>query len=212
MKKGMFITFEGGEGTGKTSQIKKINEYLNDKGIDCILTREPGGINISEQIREVILNTKNTDMDYKTEALLYAAARRQHMVERVIPAINEGKVVLCDRFLDSSLVYQGYTRGLGIEEVLDLNQYVIEDYMPDLTIYLDIDPEKGLERISKNKGREVNRLDLEDIDFHNKVREGYKKLLSMYSDRIEEVDASASLEEVYKEIKNIIVKKLNISI
>lgn len=212
MKKGVFITFEGGEGTGKTSQIKKVSDFLTSKGIECILTREPGGINISEQIREVILNTKNTSMDYKTEALLYAAARRQHMVERVIPAINEGKVVLCDRFLDSSLVYQGYTRGLGIEEVLVLNQYVIENYMPDLTIYLDIEPEKGLERISKNKGREINRLDLENIDFHNKVREGYKKLLSMYSHRIEEVDASASLEEVYDDIINIIIKKLNISI
>lgn len=212
MKKGVFITFEGGEGTGKTSQIKRVKDFLSSKGIDCILTREPGGIDISEQIREVILNTKNTAMDYKTEALLYAAARRQHMVERVIPSINEGKVVLCDRFLDSSLVYQGYTRGLGIDEVLNINKYVIEDYMPDLTIYLDIEPEKGLERISKNKGREINRLDLENIDFHNKVREGYKKLLSMYDYRIEEVDASESLEVVYNNIINIIVKKLNINV
>lgn len=212
MKKGVFITFEGGEGTGKTSQIKMVKDFLSSKGVDCILTREPGGIDISEQIREVILNTKNTAMDYKTEALLYAAARRQHMVERVIPAINEGKVVLCDRFLDSSLVYQGYTRGLGIDEVLDINKYVIENYMPDLTIYLDIEPEKGLERISKNKGREINRLDLENIDFHNKVREGYKKLLSMYSHRIEEVDASSSLEDVYDNIIKIIIKKLNISV
>lgn len=212
MKKGVFITFEGGEGTGKTSQIKMVKDFLSSKGIDCISTREPGGIDISEQIREVILNTKNTAMDYKTEALLYAAARRQHMVERVIPAINEGKVVLCDRFLDSSLVYQGYTRGLGIDEVLNINKYVIEDYMPDLTIYLDIEPEKGLERISKNKGREINRLDLENIDFHNKVREGYKKLISMYDGRIEEVDASESLEAVYNNIINIIVKKLNINV
>lgn len=208
--RGKFITLEGGEGTGKTSQIKMIAKYFEDKGIPFLVSREPGGIDIAEQIREVILNTKNTKMDKRTEALLYAAARRQHLVERVIPALNSGITVVCDRFVDSSLVYQGHARGIGIDEVMDINKFAIDDCMPELTIYLDIEPEKGLERISKNKDREVNRLDLENLEFHKKVREGYKMLLSKYPERIKTVDASSEFEKVTEDIIAVIEENLRL--
>lgn len=208
--RGKFITLEGGEGTGKTSQIKMIAKYFEDKGIPFLVSREPGGIDIAEQIREVILNTKNTKMDKRTEALLYAAARRQHLVERVIPALNSGISVICDRFVDSSLVYQGYAREIGMDEVMDINKFAIDDCMPELTIYLDIEPEKGLERISKNKDREVNRLDLESLEFHRKVREGYKMLLSRYPERIKIVDASSEFEKVTEDIIEVIEENLRV--
>jgi dTMP kinase len=208
--KGKLITLEGGEGTGKTSQIKYIEEFFERKNIAYISTREPGGINIAEQIREVILNTDNTAMDKRTEALLYAAARRQHLVEKVIPALNEGKVVISDRFIDASLVYQGYARGIGMDKVMEINEFAIDGCMPHLTIYLDIDPEIGLKRIAKNKNREINRLDLENIDFHNKVREGYMILRKRYPQRIKMVDANQSIEEVSQDIINVIIEGLNI--
>lgn len=201
MQKGIFISIEGGEGSGKTTQIKLISKYLEQNNIQYIFTREPGGIDISEQIREIILDKKNTAMDARTEALLYAAARRQHLIERVIPALKEGKVIICDRFLDSSLAYQGFARGLGIEEVLRINEFAIEGYMPELTIYLDIDPIKGLSRINMDVNREVNRLDLERNSFHEKVREGYKLLLNKYPERMKMIDASGSIENVFKDIK-----------
>lgn len=169
MGKGMFITFEGGDGAGKSTVINKVYEELVKKNLSCMITREPGGIDIAEQIREVILNVKNTKMDARTEALLYAAARRQHLAEKVIPALEEGKIVLCDRFLHSSLAYQGYARGLGIEEVYEINKFAIDSYMPDLVILFDIEPKLGLERINKNKGREINRLDKENMDFMIKL-------------------------------------------
>lgn len=206
MKEGVFITLEGPDGSGKSTIIKLLEGYFNEKGIDYISTREPGGINISEQIRNVILDKKNTAMDGRTEALLYAASRRQHMTERVIPALKDGKVVVCDRFVDSSLAYQGYARGLGIEEVMQINEFAIEGYMPDFTLYLDVKPEVGLERIAKNKDREVNRLDLEKLDFHKKVREGYFILLEKYPDRIKKIDAERSIEVVFGEIKEILDK------
>lgn len=210
MYSGMFITIEGGEGTGKTTQIKLIAEYLKENKIDYILTREPGGIEISEQIRGIILDKENTSMDARTEALLYAASRRQHLVERVIPAIKEGKVVICDRFLDSSLAYQGFARGLGISEVLQINEFAIEGYMPTLTIYLDIEPSIGINRINKDKEREVNRLDLEKNSFHEKVREGYKILLKRYPERMRLVDANQSIESVFEDIKCQINKLLKL--
>ncbi|MFQ9616091.1 MAG: dTMP kinase, partial [Clostridium butyricum] len=137
MKKGLFIVFEGGEGTGKTTAIESIYDWIQEKDLKCIKTREPGGIKISEEIRQVILDKDNTKMDGRTEALLYAAARRQHLVEKVIPALNEGYVVLCDRFIDSSLAYQGFARGLGIDEVMSINKFAIGEYMPDLSILFD---------------------------------------------------------------------------
>jgi len=204
MGKGMFITFEGGDGAGKSTVINKVYEELVKKNLSCMITREPGGIDIAEQIREVILNVKNTKMDARTEALLYAAARRQHLAEKVIPALEEGKIVLCDRFLHSSLAYQGYARGLGIEEVYEINKFAIDSYMPDLVILFDIEPKLGLERINKNKGREINRLDKENMDFHDKVREGYSILMEKYNHNIVKVDASGAVDEVYLEVSKII--------
>lgn len=210
MRRGMFITFEGPEGSGKSTIIKKIEKYLDSNSIDYISTREPGGIAISEQIREVILSKSNTTMDARTEALLYAAARRQHLAERVIPALKDGKLVICDRFIDSSLAYQGYARGIGMDDVMKINEFAIDEYMPNLTFYLDIKPELGLKRISKNRGREVNRLDLEKIDFHNKVREGYLILLKKYPNRIVKIDASQDVDSVFSNIKSSLISILGI--
>ena len=201
MNKGCFIVFEGGEGSGKSTILEMIYNWMIDNNIDCIKTREPGGIKIAEQIRSVILDRDNTEMDGRCEALLYAAARRQHLVERVIPALESGKVVLCDRFLDSSLAYQGYARGLGIQEIYEINKFAIDGYFPDLTLFFDVKPEVGLERINKNKDREVNRLDLEKIDFHNKVREGYNILLQRNNNNMIKIDASKSINEVFESVK-----------
>lgn len=200
MAKGLFITFEGPEGAGKTTILKMVAEHFQDQ-YPIVTTREPGGIKIAEKIREVILNPDHTEMDSKTEALLYAAARRQHLVEKVIPALNAGKIVLCDRFIDASLVYQGYARGIGIQEVFEINRFAIENLMPDATFYFDIRPEVGMERIEKHKGREVNRLDLETMDFHKKVREGYLLVADQFPNRIINMNAELSIEEVYESIE-----------
>lgn len=207
--KGKFITFEGPEGAGKTSVLELLMTELSGTEMEMVFTREPGGIHISEKIREVILNKEHTEMDSRTEALLYAAARRQHLVERVVPAIESGKVVFCDRFIDSSLAYQGYARGLGIEEVLSINEFAINGLMPDLTFYFKIDPKIGLQRISKSSEREKNRLDLEDLSFHQKVQEGYEKVIAMFPERIVVIDAEKSLEEVVCEVKNKLKKVIS---
>jgi len=204
MRNGVFITFEGPEGAGKSTIIHLVANELPD----ALVTREPGGIDIAEQIRNVILKKENTAMDARTEALLYAAARRQHLIEKVKPALETGKIVLCDRFVDSSLAYQGHARGLGIEEVFSINQFAIENLMPDLTIYFDIEPEVGLERINKNKGREINRLDLENLEFHNKVREGYHMVIDRFPNRVVSVQAGATIEEVLSQTMNIITTYL----
>lgn len=204
--RGIFITIEGPEGAGKTTIIQKVAQELEAKGMDVILTREPGGIPISEQIRGIILDSGNLAMDARTEALLYAAARRQHLVEKVIPGLQSGAVVLCDRFIDSSLAYQGYARGLGMDEILSINQFAIQELMPDQTIYFDIDPEIGLKRIETNKGREINRLDLEQLNFHQMVRQGYKQLLQRFPDRIREIDASQPIEQVFLQTMKMVEK------
>ncbi|MDQ0345504.1 dTMP kinase [Lederbergia wuyishanensis] len=201
---GLFITIEGPEGAGKTTILQKLAEELEEKKFNVVLTREPGGIQISEQIRQVILDPNHTAMDSRTEALLYAAARRQHLIEKVVPALERGSIVLCDRFIDSSLAYQGYARGLGIDEIFTINQFAIQDLMPDKTLYFDIEPEMGLKRIEKHKGREINRLDLEELDFHHRVREGYKTLLKMFPNRIVEIDASEPFETVYMHAKRLV--------
>ncbi|KKE77567.1 dTMP kinase [Oceanobacillus caeni] len=202
---GYFITFEGVEGAGKTTILQDIHGKLESLGYDVVSTREPGGIEIAEQIRHVILNTNNTKMEERTEALLYAAARRQHLVEKVIPALEQGKVILCDRFIDSSLAYQGYARGLGMDEVFAINQFAIKDQMPNLTILFDLEPKKGLSRIASNKDRERNRLDLETISFHEKVYKGYQILLDKFPNRIQSVNADQPLEQVGKEVLNKIL-------
>lgn len=208
MAKGIFITIEGPDGSGKTTILQMLAQNLEKEGYAVVATREPGGIEIAEQIRTVILDPENTAMDPRTEALLYAAARRQHLAEKVKPALEEGKIVLCDRFVDSSLAYQGHARGLGIDEVYSINEFAIENMMPAMTLYFDVAPEIGLERINKNKGREVNRLDLEKLDFHQKVREGYLILAERFPERIVKVDASKELDTVYgqaeAEIKTLI--------
>ncbi|MBT2599863.1 MULTISPECIES: dTMP kinase [unclassified Oceanobacillus] len=206
---GLFITFEGGEGAGKTTVIQHIFQKLIAQGIDVIQTREPGGIKISEKIRSIIHDPEHLEMEERTEALLYAAARRQHLVEKVFPALEQGKVVLCDRFVDSSLAYQGYARGLGIDEVYAINHFVIQDRMPDLTLFFDIEPKKGLERIATNKNRERNRLDLENIQFHEAVYEGYQKVIARFPERIKTVQAEQSLEKVEQDTIEIISSFLN---
>ncbi|ANS76403.1 thymidylate kinase [Paenibacillus yonginensis] len=199
--KGLFITLEGGEGSGKTTMMQKLAELLEHEGLAYIVTREPGGIRIAEGIRELLLHPDHTEMDVRTEALLYAAARRQHLVEKVEPALEQGTIVLCDRFIDSSLAYQGYARGIGIEEVLSINAFATEGRFPDYTFYLDIEPEVGLARIAAGKGREVNRLDLEALHFHHQVREGYRKVAAMYPERITVIDASQTPEVMAEAVK-----------
>ncbi|WP_026673702.1 dTMP kinase [Alkalihalobacterium bogoriense] len=208
MNKGIFITIEGGEGAGKTTILKKVADQLQHQGIKTIVTREPGGIKIAEAIRSVILDKANTAMDARTEALLYAAARRQHLVEKVIPAINDGYVVLCDRFIDSSLAYQGVARGIGIHEVRTINEFAIEGYMPDLTLFFDIDPSEGLKRISKDSNREINRLDLEANAFHEKVRKGYEQVVNEYRERIIVIDANQPVDVVFKEAMAVIENRI----
>lgn len=200
--RGLFITLEGGEGSGKTTVIEELGRALEQRGIPYVITREPGGIEIAEKIRGIILDPMHTAMEGRTEALLYAAARRQHLVEKVEPALERGMVVLCDRFIDSSLAYQGYARGLGVQEVLTINSFATNGRFPDHTFYMDIDPEQGLSRIAAGQGREVNRLDLESIEFHQKVREGYLIVADMYPQRITTIDASRAKKEVAAEINN----------
>ncbi|CAG9610132.1 dTMP kinase [Pseudoneobacillus rhizosphaerae] len=208
MNRGMFISLEGPEGAGKTTIISMLMTELKLRGYQVLQTREPGGIEIAEKIRNVILDKSHTAMDPRTEALLYAAARRQHLVEKVDPALESGKIVLCDRFIDSSLAYQGHARGLGIDDVYSINQFAIGDQMPDLTIYFDIDPVIGLNRINQHDNREVNRLDLEDIQFHYKVREGYELLLKRFPDRMKKIDAADPLEVVFSKAKDLILSSL----
>ncbi|MCI1245400.1 MAG: dTMP kinase [Bacilli bacterium] len=202
----MFITMEGGEGSGKSTAIKEIVAELRKEGHEVVLTREPGGTPISEEIRDIILDKKNTAMDPKTEALLYAASRRQHIVEKILPALKAGKIVICDRYLDSSLAYQGGARGIGIDKVYEMNQFATEGLLPDLTILFDIEPKEGLKRIADNAGREVNRLDIERLPFHEKVRASFRKLAKRFPDRYVVIDASKGkkevLEEAFKAIKD----------
>ncbi len=204
----MFITLEGPEGSGKTTAVETAVKKLTEMGYQIVRTREPGGTPISEQIRNVILDKENTAMDPRTEALLYAASRRQHLVEKVWPAIKEGKIVICDRYLDSSLAYQGGARGLGIDNILNINLFATENTWPDLTLLFDLDPRIGLERISRNANREVNRLDLEKLEFHNNVRNTFLELARRYPDRFIIIDASKSQEEVAKATLDAILSRL----
>ena len=204
----MFITLEGPEGSGKTTAVEAAVKKLEEMGYEIVRTREPGGTPIAEQIRNVILDKDNVKMDGRTEALLYAASRRQHLVEKVWPALKEGKIVICDRYLDSSLAYQGYARELGPDNVLNINLFATENTWPDLTLLFDIKPELGLARINANSNREVNRLDLEELDFHNKVRNGFLDLARKYPERYVIIDASQSREDVAKATMEAILSRL----
>ncbi len=205
----MFITIEGPEGSGKSSVTEVVSKRLMQEGYEIVRTREPGGTPIAEQIREVILNKENTKMDKITEALLYAASRRQHLVEKVWPLSKEGKIVISDRFIDSSLAYQGVARGIGVDKVLAINEFATEGYFPDLTLLFDIEPEKGLARIAANKGREVNRLDLEKIEFHHMVRKAFLDLAKRFPERFVVLDASKSFEEVVEDCYAAIKSRLD---
>ncbi|GEK59765.1 dTMP kinase [Marinococcus halophilus] len=207
--KGNFITLEGGEGSGKTTVITALEKWLQENGFKVVKTREPGGIPIAEKIRSLVLEPEYSEMDARTEALLYAAARRQHLVERVFPALAEGAVVLCDRFVDSSLAYQGAARGLGMDAVAAVNEFAIEGCMPDLTLMLDVDPEEGIARIQRAEEREWNRLDNEAARFHSKVHEAYMTLAEKYPSRIKRIDAEQPLEKVFQDCREKVQNYLN---
>lgn len=204
----MFITLEGPEGSGKTTAVNYAVKKLEEMGYQIVRTREPGGTPIAEQIRNVILDKNNTAMDSRAEALLYAASRRQHLVEKVWPAVKEGKIVICDRYLDSSLAYQGGARGLGVENILNINMFATEGTFPDLTLLFDLDVKVGLARISANANREVNRLDLEKIEFHEKVRKTFLELAERYPERFVIIDASKSQDEVAENTLKVILERL----
>lgn len=209
--KGNFITFEGLDGSGKTTVIRNIINFLSDQQKkQFVFTREPGGNQISEAIRNIILDQKNTQMDARTEALLYAAARRQHMVETVFPALNAGKTVLSDRYVDSSLAYQGAGRQIGVEAIAQINAFATENLVPDLTFYFEIEPEVGLQRIQKNRTDEINRLDQEKIEFYKRVHEEYLTLAKQNPQRIKVIDASQSIEQVTSNVLDILVDFLNL--
>ncbi|MBR2811530.1 MAG: dTMP kinase [Solobacterium sp.] len=207
MKKALFITFEGPDGSGKTTVSTAVTQRLAKEGYPVLYSREPGGIEIAEKIRSIILDPANTAMDARTEALLYAASRRQHLVEKVLPALAAGYTILCDRFVDSSLAYQGYGRQLGMDEVMAINEFAIEGHMPDKTIYLEIDPEIGLERINRNR-TSLDRLDRESVAFHHRVCEGYRKVVERYAERMVILDASKEpdqvIEDAYRAVKELL--------
>ena len=210
MVNGTLISFEGPEGAGKSSVLEAVLPLLEEKGSPFITTREPGGVDIAEKIRQVILDPDHTSMDAKTELLLYIASRRQHLVERVLPALAAGKIVLMDRFIDSSVAYQGYGRGLSVEDIEWLNQFATDGLKPDLTLYFDLDVEEGLARIAKNREREVNRLDLEGLELHQKVRQGYLALSEKEPERIVKIDASQSFEAVFADVLAVLENRLGI--
>jgi len=202
--RGKFITIEGPDGAGKTTQVKKTAQYLVEKGKNVLVTREPGGTAFGERLREALLSPNGESPVAEAEALIYAASRAQLIKNVIWPALSEGTYVLCDRFADSSLAYQGWARGLGIREILGINQWFIKDLWPDLTILLDIDPEISLKRLKRAK----DRMEKETMEFHKKVREGFIKVQNMFPERIMPVDASQSPEEVFRRIAEYIQKML----
>ena len=212
MSKGLLISIEGPDGAGKTTVLEALLPRLREAyPAKVVTTREPGGVAIAEQIREVILDVNNTAMDAKTELLLYIAARRQHLVERVLPELEEGNMVIMDRFIDSSVAYQGFGRGLDIDAIDWLNHFATDGLKPDLTLYFDIEVEEGLARIAANSNREVNRLDLEGLDLHKKVRQGYLSLLDKEGNRIVKIDASFPLEQVVETTKAVLFDRMGLA-
>lgn len=203
-RKGYFVTLEGGEGSGKSTQLKLLEDYLDKGGYDVIYTREPGGTPISEEIRKILLGGKNVEMSDETEALLFAAARAQHIKEKILPAIAEGKTVVCDRYVHSSLVYQGYARGLG-EFVEKVNSYALENCMPDVTIFLDITPERAFAR--KGGADADDRLEQSGIDFHRRVYDGYVRMAEKFPDHFVRVNADRGIDEVFAEILDTLRQK-----
>ncbi len=201
MKKGLFISIEGPDGSGKSTQISALKNYFEERGVDVLLTREPGGTPISEKIRVIILDKNNKEMDYMTEALLYAASRAQHVAQVIKPALTAGKIVICDRFIDSSIAYQGYGRGLG-DCVRVINEYAVRGCMPDVTFLLKVDPKVGKERINED---EQDRLEQEKLEFHQRVFAGYMDMEKRF-DRIISIDACRSIDEISADIISYIEK------
>ena len=210
MSKGFLVSLEGPEGAGKTSVLEALIPILEDRGVEVLTTREPGGVLIGEKIREVILDPSHIEMDPKTELLLYIASRRQHLVEKVLPALAAGKLVIMDRFIDSSVAYQGFGRGLDIDAIDWLNEFATDGLKPDLTLYFDIEVEEGLARIAANSDREINRLDLEGLDLHRKVRQGYLSLLEKEADRIVKIDASLPLDQVIANTQQLLFDRMGL--
>ena len=204
MSKGLFITFEGPDGSGKTTQILELKKFLQEKGYEAVLTREPGGTAIGEKLREIVLDKNNVEMDYMTEALIYAAARSQHVAQVIKPALEKGIMVICDRFMDSSIVYQGYGRKLG-DSVRIINEFAVSGCFPDITFLLKVDPSIGKGRI---KEEEQDRLELEKIDYHTAVFNAYMDLEAKYPERIIGIDGEKSIEEIRREIQGHIVRIL----
>ena len=200
----MFITFEGPDGSGKSTIIQKVYDYLIENNYDVIKTREPGGSPIAEKIRNLILDTENIKMGYRTEALLYAASRAQHVEETILPALNENKIVLCDRFLISSLAYQGVGRGLGIENVKNINEFAINGVFPDFVLFFDVDPITTLKR--KSSLDTADRLEKEGNNFHERVYNGYKEILNSEKN-IEIIDATQSVEDVFNQCIKVLKRR-----
>jgi dTMP kinase len=198
MRKGIFISIEGPDGSGKSTQIENIKQFFASRNMETVFTREPGGTAIGERIREILLDKQCSEMDYMTEALLYAASRAQHVAQVIKPALAEGKVIVCDRFVDSSIAYQGYGRNLG-DSVLIINEYAVAGCMPDVTFLMKVDPNVGKGRIKTRVGKE-DRLDAEKVTFHQDVYRGYLALEQQYSDRIVGIDASRSIEDIKEDI------------
>lgn len=198
---GKLITIEGLDGAGKTTVIKNVLKRLaNHSELEFVYTREPGGNQIAEQIRKVILNQENSNMDAVTETLLYAAARRQHLIEDIKPMLEQGKVVICDRFVDSSIAYQGVGRGVGYDKVKQINDLITDEIKPDLTLYFEIEPEIGLKRISDHRIDEVNRLDKEEVKFYKKVAQGYRQLIKNDPERFEIINADQSISDTEDDV------------
>jgi len=209
MKKGLFITFEGADGCGKSTQARYLKERLEADGFDVILSREPGGCPISEKIREIILDNDNSDILDITEAYLYASARAQHVHEVIKPALEQGKIVLCDRFIHSSIAYQGYGRMLGKERVSEINKHAIADCMPDVTLFMMFDPQSGFDRMKKRQS--LDRLETQESDFYKRLFDGYLKILEQKDENMISIDASGTKEDtekiIYDKIKNVLIQK-----
>lgn len=196
--KGKFITFEGCEGSGKSTQIELFRKYLENNGIEYLFVREPGGTEISEKIRAIILDVQNKEMTDEAEALLYASARAQLIKEKILPALNSGKLVLCDRYIDSSFAYQAYARGLGMDFITKINSYAIENCMPDKTVFLNISSRDAFLR--KGGADKDDRIELSGADFHQKVYEGYLKVAKDYPDRFLLIDCLGEKQQTHKNI------------
>lgn len=193
--KGVFITFEGVEGSGKSSQIRLLEQYLHEQGIDCFVTREPGGPPISEAIRKLLLDVNNAEMVAETELLLYLASRAQHTAQWIIPALEQGKIVICDRYTDSSLAYQGGGRKLSANVINTLTSFATRNLKPDITFLLDVDVEIGQKRI---RNRKLDRLEEESLNFHKQVRQEYLKLAKRHQDRYIIIDGSLGVKEIHE--------------